>query len=304
MGQTRTEKSMSERTIDRKASNTAGYTCFSRACATREKDERFRGPDYMAEVFLPVLAKGVLNVPFLRRFFFRRLAPPGIYEYVLARTKLLDEVFVHALESHFSQIVVLGAGMDTRALRFRSRNEGTTIFELDIRTTQQPKLEILDRKGVTLPEELICVPIDFDRENLSEVLLAAGYRENQRSLFLWEGVTMYLSSDAVDGTLAFIRDSGAEGSMVIFDYIYASVLRQENRFYGEREIFDTVSRAGEGWTFAVEEGEIEEFLSESGFRILSHHTPADLEKAYLTADDGTLFGRINGTHCIVVASVC
>jgi len=294
---------MAKRTIERKASNTAGYTCFSRACATREKDGCFRGPDYMAEIFLPAFAKGILNVSFLRRFFMKRIAPSGIYEYVLARTKLLDEIFVDALKNNFSQIVLLGAGMDTRALRFKSRNAGTKIFELDIQSTQQPKMEILNRKGVVLPEELVFVPIDFNKQSLSEALLAAGYEGNQRNLFLWEGVTMYLTSDAVDNTLAFIRDSGAEGSMVVFDYIYASVLRQENRYYGEKEIFERVSKAGEGWTFGIEEGAIEEFLSERGFRVIAHHAPADLEKAYLTADDGAFFGRINGTHCIVIASL-
>jgi len=295
---------MTKRTIDKKASNTAGYTCFSRACATREKDKRFRGPDYMAEIFLPVFAKGILNVPLLRRFFMKRIAPTGIYEYVLARTKLLDDIFVDALENNFSQIVLLGAGMDTRALRFKNRNKGTKIFELDIQTTQRPKIEILNRKGVALPEELVFVPIDFNRQSLSEILLAAGYQENQRNLFLWEGVTMYLTSDAVDSTLAFIHDSTAKGSRVVFDYIYASVLRRENKFYGEKEIFETVSRAGEGWTFGIEQGEIESFLSERGFRIVSHHPPSDLEKTYLTADDGASFGRINGTHCNVIASVC
>ena len=68
-------------------------------------------------------------------------------------------------------------------------------------------------------------------------------------------------------------------------------------------IYERVSKAGEGWTFGIEEGEIERFLSERGFMVNSHHTPSDLEKAYLTADDGVSLGRINGTHCIVVASV-
>jgi O-methyltransferase involved in polyketide biosynthesis len=65
----------------------------------------------MAEIFLPLFAKGILNVPFLRRFFMKRIAPTGIYEYVLARTKLLDDIFIDALENNFSQIVLLGAGM-------------------------------------------------------------------------------------------------------------------------------------------------------------------------------------------------
>jgi methyltransferase (TIGR00027 family) len=293
----------SERRIEHRASRTAAYTCFSRACANREPDPRFRGPDDMAWILLPLFAKCLAAVPCLRRLAMNRLAPAGIYEYVLARTKLLDEVFLQALERGFPQIVLLGAGFDMRALRFAGQNRGTRIFELDVATTQQPKIDILKRKGVTLPEELVFVTIDFDREDLAEVLLAAGYEEGRQSLFLWEGVTMYLTPEAVDGTLSFIRNSAAGASIVAFDYIYASVLKRENRFYGEAEIYKLVSEAGEGWTFGLEEGQVEGFLAERGFTMVAHHTPADLEETYLRAEDGALLGQINGTHCIVVASV-
>jgi methyltransferase (TIGR00027 family) len=294
---------MVKRTKEEKASNTAGYTCFSRACATREKDERFRGPDYMAEIFLPAFARIILNVPVLRRTFMSKVAPSGIYEYVLARTKLLDEIFLDGLAKRVPQIVVLGAGMDTRALRFASKNQGTKIIELDIEKTQHPKIEILNRKQAELPNELVFASIDFNKQSLSDVLMNAGYQKDHQSLFLWEGVTMYLDSDAVDGTLMFIRESSQKRSRVAFDYIFASVLRQENRFYGEKEIFDTVSRAGEGWTFGIEEGEIEEYLTERGFRMILHYTPSELEERYFRADAGRVIRRINGTHCIVQAEV-
>jgi methyltransferase (TIGR00027 family) len=294
---------MTNRTKDEKASNTAGYTCFSRACATREKDERFRGPDHMAEIFLPAFAKVILNVPVLRKAFMSKVAPSGIYEYVIARTKLLDETFLDGLAKGVCQIVILGAGMDTRALRFASKNQGTKIIELDIEKTQHPKIEILNRKKVELPDELVFASIDFNKQRLSDVLMIAGYQRDQLSLFLWEGVTMYLNSDAVDGTLTFIRESTQKGSRVTFDYIFGSVLRQENKFYGEKEIFDTVSRAGEGWTFGIEEGKIEEYLTERGFKMMSHFTPSELEERYFKTEDGNVVRRINGTHCIVQGEV-
>jgi methyltransferase (TIGR00027 family) len=295
---------MTKRTIEHKASNTAGYTCFSRACASREKGERFCGPDNLAEIFLPLGARVILGIPLLRWLFMRKIAPPGIYEYVLARTKLFDEVFINALRSRFAQIVLFGAGFDTRALRFTNENLGSKIFELDIQTTQRPKVEILKRKQIVIPKELVFVPIDFDRESIADALGNAGYANNQRTLFIWEGVTMYLTSDAVDRTLDFIRCSAMEESIVVFDYVYASVLRRENKFYGEREIYETVSSAGEGWTFGIEDGTIEDFLTRRGFKLMTHYIPSDLEKAYLIADDGKRFGHINGTHCIVTASIC
>jgi methyltransferase (TIGR00027 family) len=224
---------MAERKIEREGSSTAGYTCFSRACASREKDERFRGPDYLAEIFMPPILHILLNVPFLRMWCVRKLFPTGIHEYVLARTRLFDQAFVDALDNGFPQIVLLGAGMDTRALRFHDRNKGTLVFDLDIDATQRYKRELLARKKVALPAELAFTPIDFNKQSLANVLTEAGYREGQKTLFLWEGVTMYLEAEAVDGTLAFIRSSAAEGSIVVFDYVRASVLRYENRLYGE-----------------------------------------------------------------------
>jgi methyltransferase (TIGR00027 family) len=294
---------MTERTIERKGSSTAGYTCFSRACATREEDERFRGPDYLAEIFLPPIPQILFNVPFLRKWLMRKMFPTGIHEYVLARTKLLDEVFLDALDRGFSQIVLLGAGMDTRALRFQDRNKGTTIFELDIDATQRYKRELYKRKKTALPDTLVFVSIDFNKQRLADVLTQAGYREGQQTLFLWEGVTMYLEPQAVDGTLAFIRSSAAEGSIVVFDYVRGSVLRRENTLYGEKGGYDRVARVGERWMFGIEDGAIEGFLAERGLKLLSHYTPSDLEAAYLTAEDGMKFGRINETHCIAIAGI-
>jgi methyltransferase (TIGR00027 family) len=245
----------------------------------------------------------MLNFTPLRKLFMRKLFPPGIYEYVIARTKVMDVAFVDALEAGFTQIVLLGAGFDTRALRFADRNRGTKIFELDVATTQQPKIEIYQKQTLSIPTGLVFVPINFDRQDIFDRLSNAGFQEGRKTLFLWEGVTMYLSVQAVDGTLEFIRSRAACGSQVVFDYLYASVLRRENRFYGEREIYEMVSRVGEGWTFGLEEGEIGPFLEARGFEVTAHYTPPELEAQYLTADDGTRLGRINGTHCIAVASV-
>jgi len=169
--------------------------------------------------------------------------------------------------------------------------------------TQRYKREVYKRKKIALPNTLVFVPINFNKERLADVLMQTGYREQQRTFFLWEGVTMYLEPEAVDSTLAFVRNSAAEGSIVAFDYVRASVLRRENTLYGEKGSYDRVARAGERWTFGLEDGAIEDFLAERGFKMISHYTPFDLEAAYLTAEDGTKLGSINETHCIVVAGI-
>jgi methyltransferase (TIGR00027 family) len=294
---------MANKRIANKASRTAAYNCFSRACATREKDPRFRGPDTLAEVILPPFPRWMLDFVPLRKYLMHRMFPPGIYEYVYARTKVFDAAFLRALEEHFSQIVLLGAGFDTRALRFADHNQGTKIFELDAPTTQSPKLRIFRKKKIAIPSELIFASIDFDTQDIFTILSQAGYQDGAQTLFLWEEVCMYLTAQAVDDTLNFVHTHASPASQIIFDYIYASVIRQENRYYGEQGIFATVAQTGEDWTFGLEEGEIEPFLAAHGFEMLAHYTPIELEHHYLTAEDGTLHGRVNGTHCIVLAGV-
>jgi methyltransferase (TIGR00027 family) len=297
------EKAMQERRIETRSSQTADYTCFSRGCATREKDPHFRGPDYMAEVLFPPMVKLMLNVAPLRKLIMWKMFPPGIHEYILARTKIMDAAFIDALDAGVDQIVLLGAGYDTRALRFADRNQGTKIFELDAPTTQRAKRGVLDRKHISFPAELVFVPIDFDRQDIFDVLSKAGYQSGKKNLFLWEGVTMYLTAQAVDRTLEFIHHTAAQGSRMAFDYIFTSVLRKENKLYGEEKGYSMVANVGESWTFGLEEGEVESFLARRGFEIISHYTPADLEKLYLTRPDGTLYAHINGIHCIVLAVV-
>jgi len=289
--------------IETQSSQTADYTCFSRGCATREKDPRFRGPDTMAELLFPPKAKLMLNIAPLRKLIMRKMFPPGLHEYVFVRTKVMDAAFMEALDASFSQIVLLGAGFDTRAMRFADRNRGTKIFELDAPTTQQAKIGVLRKEKIPLPAELVFAPINFDQGEIVDALANAGFQTGLRCLFLWEGVTMYLSAQAVDNTLDFIRRSSASGSRVVFDYLRASVLRKENLYYGEQKAFDMVAKVGEGWTFGLEEGEIGPFLAKRGFTLVNHYTSTDLEKLYLTELDGRLHARVNGTHCIVIASV-
>jgi hypothetical protein len=87
----------------------------------------------------------------------------------------------------------------------------------------------------------------------------------------------------------------------VFDYIYASVLRKEGLYYGETGIERTVSDAGEGWQFGIEQGAIQQFLDRYDLRLIDHKDAKALEKAYFSDANGRIVGRVNGTHCLVTA---
>ncbi len=287
---------MTERRIEITTSRTAEWTCVSRAASSLESDSHYRSDDQVARLLVPTLLRILLHIPLVRRLYSRILAPKGIYEYTIARTKYIDGVFQEALAEGFDQILIMGAGFDTRAIRFQA--EGTKIFELDAPITQQAKLEQYQKRGLSIPENVAFIAIDFDKESLPEKLEAAGFVQGGKSLFLLEGVLMYLQPASVDETFRVMETFAGPGSEVVFDYVRGSVLRQAGTCYGEREIVETVAKAGEQWHFGIEEGELERFLEPYGLQVKEHLDAQDLERAYFTDTSGGIVGRVNGTHCL------
>jgi methyltransferase (TIGR00027 family) len=284
--------------IETKSSRTATMTCLSRAASYVDERECYSGPDSVAYVLVPTFFKLILKSGWLFKLFNRYFFPKGIYEYVIARTKYFDVVFTEALEHCFEQIVIFGAGFDSRAMRFNRSNRGIRILELDAPITQEEKLKAYKSKKLYIPDNLIFVPIDFNKESLVDKIAQAGFITDRKSLFLLEGVSMYLSQDAIENTFRFISDVSGTGSLVVFDYVYAGVLRKENKYYGERDIYKIGARVGEEWTFALEEGEVELFLSDYGFSLKDHSGKPELECRYFKNSNGVIVGKINGTHAI------
>ena len=123
----------------------------------------------------------------------------------------------------------------------------------------------------------------------------------KKSLFISEGVTMYLPEEPIKETLAFIKNNSGCGSTVAFDYFYGSFVEGNCDYYGAKELLESVSKTGEPYQFGIEEGNIESFLSENGFDILSHYTPNQFETTYLYDDNGEYFGQMYGFACHVYA---
>jgi len=170
--------------IETKPSRTADFACLLRAASYVDKRECYSGPDGVAYMLVPPLLKLVARSRWLFKLFSRPFFPNGMYEYVIARTRYFDSVFIEALEHVFDQIVIFGAGFDSRALRFSKLNRGTMVFELDAPTTQQEKLKAYEVKKLVIPESLIFVPIDFNKESAADKIAQAGFVAGRKSLFL------------------------------------------------------------------------------------------------------------------------
>lgn len=297
------EVKASEKTVEQKPSDTARGVAGLRFLATLEEQEEIRGPDYLAEVFVPEEWKTTFRDPAKRKWFVTEFLPPGMYRGHIARTALFDGLVEDALRDHIPQIVFLGAGYDSRPYRFAALIKDTRIFELDAPPTQEHKRSILEREGIPIPDGLAFVPTDFTNTSLKDALFSAGFDKKHKTLYIWEGVTYYLPNEAIDSMLSFIRENSPAGSTVCFDYY--STFPGMDEAYGvkeQREFMRTHS-PGERMQFSIKRDQIGSFLAARGFTLIEHLTPEEMQKRYLTLKDGSSAGKTIAGFCYAGAAV-
>jgi methyltransferase (TIGR00027 family) len=296
------EPETGKKSIEHQPSETAMATATMRALAAHDDREEIRGSDSLAEVFLTEDRMTPLKDLRVRQWVMKNRVAPGAYEFMIARTAFFDHVVRDALLQNIPQIVLLGAGYDSRPYRFKDLIKDTKIFELDARPTQLRKKEKLDEAGINLPVHLVFVPIDFNRENLRDVLPAAGFSKDQKALFVWEGVTYYLPAKVIDDTLGAIRDMSCAGSSVCFDYasLSAEALSEEGAKMLREHMKSRYS--AEPTKFGIPQGKIEAFLAERGYVVIEHLSPYEMETRYLTLRDGSIAGKVPALFSLVHAA--
>ncbi|MBN2534417.1 MAG: SAM-dependent methyltransferase [Spirochaetales bacterium] len=288
-----------KRRIESKSSRTAGFTCMYRAASYLEKNSHYKSEDDISLRLLPLFLKFLIKnrlINFEWSFF-----PKGIYEYVIARTKYIDKIVKESMINDVDQILILGAGFDSRAVRFREINYRTKIYELDSPHTQTEKIMQFKKRNISLPGNTVYIPMDFNVDSITEKLVSNGFKPGKITLFLMEGIIMYLSKEAVDTLFKTIYQLASSGSRMIFDYIYASVLRKENIYYGEKNIYEKVNGVQESWLSGIEKEEIKSFLQKYNLELIQNMDSTDLEKMFFCDDNDNIIARINGTHCIAYA---
>ena len=255
---------MSMSDVEHQYSDTAEVAASYRAVACKEYPETAIGADYLAENFISTSHKFLAKFGFVRKLGIAksRKFTPGGFEYVLARTAFFDQQLLNALGNGAKQLVILGAGFDTRAYRFAEQCSGCKIIELDIASTQNRKKECLQSAGIAIPKNLTFASINFNLESLPDVLRQAGYNNEVKTVFLWEGVSMYLQRPAVEATLQFVGACKNPESLLVFDYIATIADSEVDNYYGVktwRETWDRYLQA-EPFKFTIDDSQIASYL--------------------------------------------
>jgi methyltransferase (TIGR00027 family) len=283
-------------------SRTSIVVAALRAFGAREPDAAVRNPDMLAEQLitaadLELISEHPIAQALHEDYHTARkgLEVSGMSNLMLVRTRFIDDQLMRALREGAAQLVVLGAGLDTRAYRFADILKDAKVFELDYRSTQEIKKQRLVESGITVPSSVTFAEIDFKLDSLRDVLQSAGYERNLKTFFIWEGVSMYLTDDAVRATLRAISSYSTPGSSLVMDFSGKAMIELLQRFPHLSQ-HNYTTRWGEPWIFGVPDGREREFFRECDLELretLSFFDRKAIQR-YLTRSDGTSLGRIRG----------
>ena len=252
-------------------SRTAEFNAAFRATESAKRPSRrlFHDP-YAARLLPPglrLLAR-TAAIPIVGRgltwFVDRRW--PGVRTSIVARTRLIDDWVQDAARAGAEQMFLLGAGLDSRAWRLPSLAR-LRIFEVDHPSTSSAKQRRLKQLSADLAHVRF-VQVDFDREQVADRLAGAGFDPSRRTIVLWDGVTNYLQSEAVDAVVAWAGKL-ATGSEFVFTYVHAGALDGTVQFDGATQMLRKVAQSGEPWTFGLRPEKVADYLKPFGLQLIT-----------------------------------
>jgi methyltransferase (TIGR00027 family) len=204
---------------------------------------------------------------------------PGAGNSIIARVRYFDDAVNSSIGDGLEQLVILGAGYDTRAYRIEGL-KNVKIFEVDQLATQKIKVEKIKEIFGSLPGHVTYVSVDIGVDTLGQRLLESGYDRSLKTLFIMEGLFMYLPPGIVDETLSFIAHNSGRSSAIVFDYIPESIVDGTCELEAGKNWQKGVTDVGEPFLFGIKEGELETFLTQRGFSNVKNVTSKDYKKAY------------------------
>ncbi len=190
---------------------------------------------------------------------------PSMELWMALRTRYLDDCMARALDRGFRQVVILGAGLDTRAARLGRK--GVRFFEVDHPASQADKRVRVSRFEGYPIDSASFVACDFERDDFVERLSAAGLDRKSPTFLVWEGVIYYLEEAAARATLCRIATDFDRDSLLVFDYLNSNMAKSSPRLRPEdRAMKGIIEELGEPMRFGIDDPT--PLMAESGYRFL------------------------------------
>lgn len=193
------------------------------------------------------------------------LHSPSMELWLGLRTRYLDDCVARALERGVAQVVILGAGLDTRAARLG--RPGVRFFEVDQPASQADKRARLSSFDTYPIDAATFVACDFETDDFVECLDDAGLDRSEPTCFIWEGVIYYLAEEAARDTLTRLSRDFDPRSLVVFDYLNTHMARSSPKLQDEdRAMKGIIEELGEPMRFGIDDPT--PLMAESGYRVV------------------------------------
>jgi methyltransferase (TIGR00027 family) len=263
-----------------KVSNTAIGAAICRLIEQYQPQETRLFDDPLVKNLVGTPVRMMMQFAGMRNFTLQRMdaITHGIYGAQICRTRLIDEAVQAGISAGIAQLVILGAGLDTRPYRLPGM-ERIKVFEVDLALVQDEKKARLQKLLGRLPENVVFIPIDFDTQALDEALSGSTFDPSKPAIFIWEGVTQYLTEGAVRQTLSSVGRS-APGSILVFTYVLKSIIERRSDIQGADEMLDTVARQSP-WIFGLETAGVSEYLQAFALTLISDQGQREYQEKYL-----------------------
>ncbi len=266
------------------ASRTAQYMALFRAFETARNHRSRLFSDPYARCFLDWKFQILVSLaasPFVARIILKafQMSAPGALSSGIARTRLIDDLLQDTVLAGSKQVMILGAGFDTRGLRLEYLNR-VPVMEIDHHDTQSYKLKRLKECRKQLPDHRISYyQIDFNEQSLEDLAARCDFGFGVPTTVIWEGVTNYLTALAVDRAFDFMKKFET-GSSVIFTYIEKRVLYDPGYFTGAKEVMRNLEKFKEQWTFGFDPDALPQYLSGFGLMLLKDYGASQYRSKY------------------------
>lgn len=268
------------------ARNPAAQTAFGpivlAAVEQNESPGRRLVDDDLADLFLPAPLRWLVAATRwgpARRLMIRgsEWTGPGLWANLACRKRFIGDKLLES-RGEIDAVVILGAGFDTRAYQL-TRQIRIPVFEVDLPVNIARKLKTVRRVLGELPLSVRFVAVDFECDDLLTAMAEHGYQTAYRAFFICEGVTQYLTEDAVRHMLEGLRPA-APGSRLVFTYVRRDFIDGTNR-YGTRTLYRTVRQRKQLWHFGLQPDDVAGFIADYGWRLVEQAGPDELVQRYV-----------------------
>lgn len=275
-------------------SQTALFVTFMRAVAYQSPRNNILRDPY-AEKFLPwFMRRPIKRKSFIKlaETIFRR---NRIGNNVLIRARYAENELQKCIDQGVKQYVILGAGWDSFVFRRPDLLENLQVFELDFPATQERKRKKLEQLGLALPENVHLTPIDFETTSISEALSNSSFDPKQPTFVTWQGVTYYLTMEAIESVFDNLGNYCQNELNVVLDYVDDKYFENWKKSRHTRRLHYAVSIVGEPFKSGFNPQTFPDWLKDRGYELLEDLNIKH-QIGYFGQDNLKVFKPSRGVH--------